>query len=141
VYRAKGIPDSVISRAQLALGHFQRYSRIDYIEISNYNLALGYKAKKKWAEALAQCEKSIELARQMSDSLILHDAYILMADIYKEQGQYEKAYESFWKAASITESQNDLGALGVLYHEMGETANLRMACRIFAGYEPDKSVS
>ena len=82
-------------------------------------LANVYNWERKSNDALQACFKQIDLAKQISDTILLIDAYLGIAYVHELESEYEQALSFSLKALPIAESSSDKYYTALCCHFVG----------------------
>lgn len=93
-----------------ALEYFHEALKIDgqfvenrFLAVVNGNVANSYLSKKDYSQALIYAQKALDFAREFDGKAEIKSCYFLLAVIYRESGEYEKAYENLEEYINLKE--------------------------------------
>jgi len=94
----------------------------------NYKIANAYIAQDKYEEAVPYLEQSIATADQEKDFIVQKDATRKLSEVYRKQGDFDKALETYQKYVSVVDTlyirkEQEISLAAKLNREIATTQN------------------
>ena len=94
----------------------------------NYKIANAYIAQDKYEEAIPYLERSIATASIKSDLIVQKDATRKLSEVYRQQGEFDKALETYQKYVAVVDTlyvrkEQEISRAARLNREIAATQN------------------
>ncbi len=94
----------------------------------NYKIANAYIAQDKYEEAIPYLERSIATADREADLIVQKDATRKLSEVYREQGEFDKALETYQKYVAVVDTlyirkEQEISRAARLNREIAATQN------------------
>ncbi|NNE01880.1 MAG: histidine kinase, partial [Eudoraea sp.] len=94
----------------------------------NYKIANAYIAQDKYEEAIPYLEQSVATADQKKDFIVQKDATRKLSEVYRKQGDFDKALETYQKYVAVVDTlyirkEQEISRAAKLNREIATTQN------------------